>query len=145
MYSLQQYWHNASLYRVAASGKMEPVPIPVAGDYAFFPSAAKLAHRLVFARYVQDSDMYVVETGNEPKPFMALTMPDYSPQFSPDGKRIVFVSSRSGGSPEVFTANADGSDPLQLTKGGNAGAASWSPDGRWICSTRTAKRIGIST
>jgi Tol biopolymer transport system component/DNA-binding winged helix-turn-helix (wHTH) protein len=52
---------------------------------------------------------------------------------SPDGRRIVFRSSRSG-SPEVWIADSDGADPRQLTHAGARGAGTprWSPDGRFI-------------
>jgi Tol biopolymer transport system component len=56
-----------------------------------------------------------------------------SPQFSPDGKRIVFRSSRSG-TADVWRIDADGGDALQLTltNQGFAGTPRWSPDGKWI-------------
>src|SRR5271169_5478607 len=48
-----------------------------------------------------------------------------SPAWSPDGKRIAFQRKR-GTQPEIFTMNADGSDPKAL---GVFGArAAWSPD-----------------
>ena len=65
--------------------------------------------------------------------------PDGSPAFSPDGKRIAFMSQRAGGF-EIFVMNADGSDQKQLThfteQGRGALAPAWSPDG---------KRIAFST
>jgi Tol biopolymer transport system component len=56
-----------------------------------------------------------------------------SPQYSPDGRRIVFASDRSG-STEIWVCESDGSNPLQLTSFGGplAGTPRWSPDGRQI-------------
>jgi Tol biopolymer transport system component/DNA-binding winged helix-turn-helix (wHTH) protein len=67
------------------------------------------------------------------KPLAASTRADYSPSFSPDSKRLVFTSARSGFD-EIWTAASDGSHPVQLThfNVGSAGCPSWSPDGQWI-------------
>jgi len=57
---------------------------------------------------------------------------DGSPQWSPDGKKIVFQSDRDGNS-EIYVMNADGSGVTRLTNNPAAdGEASWSPDGRQI-------------
>jgi DNA-binding winged helix-turn-helix (wHTH) protein len=53
------------------------------------------------------------------------------PQLSADGKRLAFMSDRSG-IMEIWTSDADGSHPLQLTSMGPCGSPQWSPDGRWI-------------
>ena len=53
-----------------------------------------------------------------------------SPQLSPDGKRLAFMSNRSG-QMEIWVSNADGSNPVQLTDRG-AGSPRWSPDGKLI-------------
>lgn len=62
----------------------------------------------------------------------------YTPQFSPDGRRIVFeqeIHGRNG----IYTMNPDGSDPgLVVTFGKYAILTpSWSPDGRWIVFSST--------
>jgi hypothetical protein len=58
---------------------------------------------------------------------------DHGPQFSPDGRRIVFASDRSG-SREIWVADADGRNSVQLTRMGVflTGTPRWSPDGRRI-------------
>lgn len=54
-----------------------------------------------------------------------------APQFSPDGKRIIFMSNRSGPW-QVWLSNADGSDPVQVSFTDSAGTPRWSSDGRSI-------------
>jgi dipeptidyl aminopeptidase/acylaminoacyl peptidase len=55
-----------------------------------------------------------------------------SPSFSPDGKRLAFVSNLSG-SPQVWTVPAEGGWPEQVTAfEDQVGGVSWSPDGRWL-------------
>ncbi|MBS1794567.1 MAG: S9 family peptidase [Acidobacteria bacterium] len=51
-----------------------------------------------------------------------------SPRWSPDGKKIAYVSSG-----QIWTMDADGDDKKQITKiSTGAGNPVWSPDGRWI-------------
>lgn len=54
---------------------------------------------------------------------------DTRPRFSPDGKRIVFISDRSG-KPQAYVMSTTGGEPAQVTDlAGGVGAAEWSPDG----------------
>ncbi|HLK13565.1 MAG TPA: hypothetical protein VKT78_02060, partial [Fimbriimonadaceae bacterium] len=57
-----------------------------------------------------------------------------NPVWSPDGKRIAYVSDASGEEELYLVDAADGSTPKQLTKGlsGENGAPLWSPDGKLI-------------
>lgn len=68
------------------------------------------------------------------EPFIVSSLNDDQPQFSPDGTRIAFQSSRSGEAEEIWVAQADGSKPVQMTSrlGRGQGTPRWSPDGRWI-------------
>ncbi|HZI29938.1 MAG TPA: amidohydrolase family protein [Gemmatimonadaceae bacterium] len=58
---------------------------------------------------------------------------DVHPRFAPDGKRILFVSDRSG-SDQLWVANADGSDPVQVSRltAGSMSFPVWLPDGEFI-------------
>lgn len=57
---------------------------------------------------------------------------DDSPDWSPDGKRIAFVSNRDENS-EVYVMNADGTNPINLTNHPAADSSpTWSPDGKQI-------------
>lgn len=54
-----------------------------------------------------------------------------APQFSPDGKHIAFMSTRSGNW-QIWVSNIDGSQPRQVSFTDSAGTPRWSPDGRSI-------------
>ena len=66
-----------------------------------------------------------------PLQFLNSTREDLWPEYSPDGKQIALVSSRSG-QVEIWVCDSTGGDPVQLTrnKGGLGEAPRWSPDGR---------------
>lgn len=54
-----------------------------------------------------------------------------NPQFSPDGKRLAFISSRNGGKSQLYILPLNGGEAEQVTKvDGNVGNYKWSPDGK---------------
>jgi Tol biopolymer transport system component len=64
---------------------------------------------------------------------------DMQPRFSPDGRRVVFVSDRSGDE-NVWLVNKDGSGLAPLTKGEENIYTSpeWTPDGQYIVVSRSS-------
>ena len=57
---------------------------------------------------------------------------EWDPSWSPDGKRIAFVSGRQGTS-EIYVMDADGGNLLNLTNHDRSDEdPSWSPDGKHI-------------
>ena len=68
---------------------------------------------------------------------------DSQPRYSPDGKRIVFLSDRDG-SENVWTCDPDGSKLKQVTRGKAALYASpvWTPDGDYVVVSRQEDPLG---
>ena len=129
---------SASLWVVPASGGT-PRLAGLAGENAYSLSLSRAGNRLVYQREAWDSNIWRIpgpnlpQSKSEPLKFIASTQVDEEPQFSPDGKRIAFTSSRSGNH-EIWVCDQEGRNPVQLTSsnGPQLGSPRWSPDSRWI-------------
>jgi serine/threonine protein kinase/Tol biopolymer transport system component len=65
-------------------------------------------------------------------PLLPTTRQDWDAHYSPDGKKLVFFSDRSGFT-EIWNCDSDGLKPAQLTNlRKRTGAPRWSPDGKRI-------------
>jgi len=113
--------------------------LAVAGVNASHPSVSRAGNRLVYERDVLDSNIWRIpgptspDRKSAPSKFIASTQSDIEPQFSPDGAKIAFASSRSGNY-EIWVCNREARNPVQLTSfdGQYVGSPRWSPDSRWI-------------
>jgi Tol biopolymer transport system component/DNA-binding winged helix-turn-helix (wHTH) protein len=128
---------SARLWRINRETSAKQEPQPVAGsDEAGFPSIAstgRLAYQqLKHAGFISRWDLSMAGKSRVPSRFCPSSQGDVSPQFSPDGSKVVFASRRSG-SFELWLCKSDGSNPIQLTSlGGFSGSPMWSPDGQRI-------------
>ena len=93
--------------------------------------------RLVTAQRNAQADVWKIplrgpgDAGGPPQP-LPLGNDSGNPDYSPDNKRLVFVSDRTG-KQELWTANADGSNLHHLGLGlAHVGTPRWSPDSQHI-------------
>jgi len=112
--------------------------VPFVGDGAILPSISRQGHRLAYAKFVSDTNIWrrsgpAAKEAAEPHALIASTQPDDAPRYSPDGKHIEFRSERSGAR-EIWISDAEGKNAVQLTPfgGPSPGSPNWSPDSRWI-------------
>jgi Tol biopolymer transport system component/uncharacterized membrane protein YphA (DoxX/SURF4 family) len=121
------------LWKIASRGG-EPERLQF-GQEGVEPSIRE--NRLVYARQVVNINIWRKElnaslSAGPSDRFIHSTRMESGPQFSPDGSRIAFESTRSGAY-EVWMCRSDGSDVVQLTHFNVvSGTPRWSPDGRQI-------------
>jgi Tol biopolymer transport system component len=134
---------TGSLWRLGVPGATTPARLPFAGEDGIMPVVSRFhserAPRLAYVRSFQDANIWRVElsapgTAASAPPVISIssTRIDSTPQLSPDGRRVTFASNRSG-EWEIWLADLDGSNAVQLTSmGAHSGAPYWSPDGELI-------------
>jgi Tol biopolymer transport system component len=130
---------GVGLWRTPASGSRNPRPLLFAGEQGDQPAISRQGNRLAYTRHLLDNNIWRLELhgpngkAGSPIPVIASTRTDENPQYSPDGKRIAFISTRSG-SHEVWVSASDGSDAVQLTsmRAPITGSPRWCPDGERI-------------
>ncbi len=113
--------HNAQA--VTHDGTIVSAPSWVPGRKALYYNSYKLNNPDIFYHNLSTGERHVIAhySGS-----------NISPAASPDGSRVAMIMSKSG-SPNVWVANADGSNPRKLTSSSEDSSPCWSPDGQWIC------------
>jgi Tol biopolymer transport system component len=110
--------------------------IEVAGSDALWPTIAISRDRLAFERLLSRAHIYRFEMGRPLEAVATSSLGDWHPHFSPDGRRFAFESGRGGGGGgnEIWLAEPEGSNLIQLTHGPGTwqGSPRWSPDGQRI-------------
>jgi Tol biopolymer transport system component/DNA-binding winged helix-turn-helix (wHTH) protein len=127
-----------NLWKVSTSDGT-PERLTTSDRDVYSPTISLQGNRLSYTQSMMDGNIWRIGLlpskgqENQPLKLISSTQEDSGPQYSPDGKRIVFASRRSG-SFEIWVCESDGSNPRQLTSIGGplAGTPRWSPDGREI-------------
>ncbi len=131
------------LWRLSVTGSGTAEPLPFIGEDGLMPVVSGPQRpqppRLAYVRSFQDSNIWRIETSRpgvpastRPVVAVASSRRDTTPQLSPDGRRIVFASDRTGAW-EIWSSDPDGANAIQLSSLGTAaGAPTWSPDGQRI-------------
>jgi Tol biopolymer transport system component/DNA-binding winged helix-turn-helix (wHTH) protein len=105
------------------------------GLEGLFPSASSKGDKVAYASYSFPIDLWRRDLLHPDAPALKVipsSRSQYDAQYSPDGKRIVFASLRSGVQ-EVWVSNEDGSNLVQISDpNSESGSPQWSSDGKKI-------------
>ncbi len=116
-------------------------------EYASDPQVSPDGKQVVYVRNFMDikkdrprSHLWVINVdGSDHRPLTSGEADEFSPRWSPDGKRLLYVSD-AGGSAQLHCRWMDRGDTAQLTRLPSAPATpAWSPDGKSIAFTMLAE------
>ena len=128
--------NHGGLFRMQVSGNSSPLRLPLMADagWTISPTISRSRHRLVYVDQRNNLNLwrFDLRTG-EYRMIIGSSFGQGFPQYSPDDRRIAFISDRSG-TWGLWTCESDGENCQQLTSfgGSTGGTPRWSPDGRWI-------------
>ena len=117
----------------AAPDQVETLWDGAGGSYIALGSWSRDGKTLAFLVYNEktDHDIWLLETGKEPRPFLATQFPERFPDISPDGRWLLYTSEEPGRE-EVFVRLLSGEgSPRQISVGGGSDPL-WSRDGSTI-------------
>ena len=121
------------LWRIPLQGGA-PVAITSGDHTSSMATMARQGDRLAYVVTANSINLWRLDLPSagsaepgKPKRLIASTRIQKDPDYSADDSKIVFESDRSG-SVELWTSDAEGHKPSQLTHIGSAGSPNWSPD-----------------
>lgn len=124
---------SPGLWRIRLQGDKAATPVKITDGVFNNLAGSRNGRRLAFSKTYSDVNVWRVgRDGKNPTRLIASSGEDSSPDWSPDGSRLLVRSNRSGNF-ELYTYARDGSDERQITSlGSHLDNARWSPDGAWI-------------
>ncbi|HEX7361546.1 MAG TPA: protein kinase [Bryobacteraceae bacterium] len=114
-----------------------PTAVTSGEEDAMFPTCPRQGNQLAYVLSRQNVNLWELNVGNpqdvnpaDATPIASSTRTQTDPAFSPDGRKIAFLSDRSGAG-EIWVADRKTQTFTQLTHFGGppTGSPSWSPDG----------------
>ncbi len=118
--------------------KIDGTGVQKVADDARWSSWSKDGKRILFSQAGADnkiSDLYTVKIdGTDPVQLTKNTKRNSTPAFSPNGRKIVFISTRESDKYQLYVMNSDGSNVKLLTTDSSVAYFNpmWSPDSKKI-------------
>src|SRR6266702_4312915 len=145
--TLMKASHSADSAAGNSSSKLSELPpnrfrpidmfdLETATDPQISPDGAKVVFVRNFNDIMKDrkrSNLWIVDfEGNDLRPLTTGGANDFSPRWSPDGKRLLYASSAEG-SVQIYVRWLDTGQTAKVTSVQKSPTSmTWSPDGRWI-------------
>lgn len=150
VYSVSSHMASSQLRRMRLDAKGAPVPSSgealLVGDQGTGLDITA-SGRMVYARRFRDTGFWRLDltqpgAGFDDSGLPASTLDEHTPDYSPDGSKLAFTSTRSG-SEEIWISQADGSHARQMTSMGGPLCSNprWSPDGRAVVFDSTSRGV----
>ena len=119
IYATTRAGAGSQLFRLSAYGG-SPRLLTIGGAHANFPAVSGAGHRLAFADNpapvaIWRARLEADGKGEDAHELIRSTGRDTWPSYSADGKRIVFISDRTG-TEEIWVCDAEGAKPIQVTR-----------------------------
>jgi len=129
---------HPALWRVSLDAPDSAVEVTQAGSPAWDPAVSRRGYRLAYERLLRSLSVWQmnISDSDDKRPYLTVSSTSDTdqgpgPQFSPDGKRLAYMSDHSG-TMEIWVSNRDGSNGFQLSAVGGAGTPRWSPDSQSV-------------
>lgn len=121
------------------SRRFEPMDVfglEYASDPQISPDGAQIVYVRSFMDIMKDrrrSNLWILHfDGSGHRPLTTGNQNDFSPLWSPDGKRLLYASASEGGA-QIYLRWMDTGETARLTQLTQSPAGlSWSPDGQWV-------------
>jgi eukaryotic-like serine/threonine-protein kinase len=126
---------SSALWRIAAKGGAQERITLGTGPEAE-PNLGPSGQRIAYSTLLVNPDVVILDLETGASTRIPGLREEHEPTFSPDGRRLVFSSDRSG-SYDLWVQRLEGGrlegEPVRLTEQpGNENVPAFSPDGRWI-------------
>jgi Tol biopolymer transport system component/DNA-binding winged helix-turn-helix (wHTH) protein len=120
------------------TGRAERIPLT---QNAYWPGVSRRGDKLGFTTFTMNVNIWrkdLTHPEEAAKKLIVSTREETAPDLSPDGRQVLFESTR-GGSVGIWMSDADGQNVVELSKPGEVGHfPRWSPDGRKAAFGRVA-------
>jgi Tol biopolymer transport system component len=139
VYSSNREGFSKSLWRISASGGRPDIVMFGGNTSLIYPSISLEGQYLAYAQDNENLNIWRIDLKESEgkkivkKKLIKSRRDNFGAEYSPDGAKIVFTSTRTGHQ-EIWICNSEGTNPNRITNLNTwAGAPTWSfPDGKWI-------------